>query len=255
MKRPIIYPYSMTSKSARQLKEALNTFLVYPDRAYIYRPNDLIINWGNSRFPTWWSEEAEYNCLNSPARVYNAVSKIRTLGLLSHFGASTPEWTEQRQTAKDWITNGDLVFCRTLLSSSGGAGIVIARTIAELSYAPLYTKYVNNDKEYRIHVFRGKVIMAVQKLVRRNSPTEYRGLIRNNDNTVFKQVEVYPNIVAEKAICAVNALGLDFGAVDIGMNYSEGKAYIFEVNTACGIGENTMKAYVKAIQTCLEEQA
>lgn len=255
MKRPIIFPYKMNSVSARELRTELGTFMVYPDRKYRYRENDLIINWGNSRYPTWWSEEAAYNCLNSPARVYNAVNKIRTFKLLSHFGASTPEWTEQRQTAKDWITNGDLVFCRTLLSSRGGNGIVIARTIAELRDAPLYTKYVNNDKEYRIHVFQGKVIMAIQKLVRRNSPEEYRGLIRNNDNTVFKQVEVYPTVVVEQAINAVNALSLDFGAVDIGVNSSEGKAYIFEINTACGLGENTMRAYVKAIQTCLEEQA
>ncbi len=53
--------------------------------------------------------------------------------------------------------------------------------------------------------------------------------------------------VDQLGLDACAALGLDFGAVDIGWNIKDG-ATIFEVNTAPGIEETTLEMYIKAIQ-------
>jgi glutathione synthase/RimK-type ligase-like ATP-grasp enzyme len=45
---------------------------------------------------------------------------------------------------------------------------------------------------------------------------------------------------------AVQALGLDFGAADVGFNNN--KASVYEVNTACGLMGKTLEAYAEAIR-------
>jgi glutathione synthase/RimK-type ligase-like ATP-grasp enzyme len=67
-------------------------------------------------------------------------------------------------------------------------------------------------------------------------------------------VDHIPEICKEQAVKATAALGLDFSAVDIGMNYHENKAYVFETNTAPGgFGPETLRKYVEAIRRELNE--
>jgi glutathione synthase/RimK-type ligase-like ATP-grasp enzyme len=60
------------------------------------------------------------------------------------------------------------------------------------------------------------------------------------------------------AIAAVNALGLDFGAVDIGWNNSNESqpVCILEVNTAMGMkeGSTTVQKYSEAFKRLFEER-
>ena len=48
------------------------------------------------------------------------------------------------------------------------------------------------------------------------------------------------------AIKAVQALGLDFGGVDI-VETPDGTGYVIEVNTACGLHGTTITKYCEAI--------
>lgn len=111
-----------------------------------------------------------------------------------------------------------------------------------------------NTQEYRVHIFRGTSIDFVQKK-RRNGAREQENYenfgryIRNHgDCWVFARSGVeLPECAEREARAAVEALGLDFGAVDLLVR--DDRAYILEVNSAPGLDENgtTLTKYVEAI--------
>jgi glutathione synthase/RimK-type ligase-like ATP-grasp enzyme len=122
--------------------------------------------------------------------------------------------------------------------------------------APLYTKYIKKADEYRVHVFDGEVIDVQQKRKRQeveNEDVDYQ--IRNSTGGwVFCRAEVdIPDICLSMARRAVSALGLTFGAVDIGYNRREDMAYVFEVNTAPGLEGTTLDTYYAAIEKKLPQ--
>ena len=140
--------------------------------------------------------------------------------------------------------------CRTTLSGHSGQGIVIASSPEELVDAPLYTQFIEKDKEYRVHVFNGVIIDFQQKKRRRGE--EQNDDIRNHANGwVYARSDVVlPEDVETNAIRATLSLGLDFGAVDICTDL-DGNAIVFEVNTAPGIFNTTLDKYVEAIKELL----
>ena len=60
-----------------------------------------------------------------------------------------------------------------------------------------------------------------------------------------RPMKSYPPEVESESIKAVEALGLDFGAADVGLN-DEG-VWIYEVNTAPSLRTKTRKLYQKAL--------
>jgi hypothetical protein len=118
-----------------------------------------------------------------------------------------------------------------------------------LKNAPLYTKYFKKAEEYRVHVFGDRVLDIQQKRKRQEVPNEQVDYqIRNAAaGWVFCRNEVEcPAAVTDAAVRAVSALGLDFGAVDIGYNRHSGLAAVFEVNTAPGLEGTTLDRYYYA---------
>ena len=179
-RRIVIFPYKMGSCSAKALQQELqergHTVIRVKDRSsrYVWRANDLVVNWGNSRTPM------NYATLNRPARVGIAASKLDFLQLMSanELGHAVLEWTQDAGVARQWITDGSTVVARTLLRGSGGRGIVVCTTQDDLPRAPLYTRYVKKAAEYRVHVFGGRVIDVQQKR-RRAGVEEVDNQIRN----------------------------------------------------------------------------
>jgi glutathione synthase/RimK-type ligase-like ATP-grasp enzyme len=156
-------------------------------------------------------------------------------------------YTTIKGEALFWIENGKKVVCRTLLTGHSGNGIVIASTAEEVVEAPLYTEFINKDKEFRVHVFNGAIIDFQQK--KKRNGVEANGDIRNHGNGwVYARSDVtLPPLVAEQSIKAVSSLRLDFGAVDICTSL-EGGVFVFEVNTAPGLEGTTLAKYVEAIK-------
>lgn len=112
--------------------------------------------------------------------------------------------------------------------------------------------------EIRIHSFMGKSIRAGRKVPRTASDaTPFNGRpnewIRSFDGgwkisyDGFKSKEPQ----RELAHCAVEALGLQFGAVDIGIK-ADGTLIVLEVNRAPGLSDGTIESYAKAIEAWLE---
>lgn len=257
---PIIYPYKLGSRSARNLARLLNTRCVRPNGRYVPKRNHVVISLGAQTVPNWAQRAAYRNVhiVNKWDQLESAQNKITALRVLKANNISVPIFTHSREEARAYFTQPrSIVFCRTLLRAHGGRGIVIARSPEDLVYAPLYTKYFKKESEYRVHVFKGQVIDIAQKRLvnveRRQAIEGVRNqLVRNLENGwIYAREGV--NISEElKTACvkACSVLHLDFGAVDCATN-DRGEYVIFEVNTAPGLEGTTLQRYAAAIRAYL----
>lgn len=250
MLKPVIYPYKMSSQSAKKLAQSLECKRVYSNHNYIPRHRHLIINWGNSTTPNWCLNPG-HNILNHPHDIKIATNKRTSFDYFLIHGIAHPEWSDDKEWATTIISSGHKVFCRTSLTSHSGNGIIIAETVDQLVDAPLYVKAVKKDKEYRVHVFQGNIIDFQLKKKKHNFEGGINGIRNHTNGWVYTRSDVQlPETVANESIKAVQALGLDFGAVDVCTD-RDGKVFIFEVNTAPGLHGTTLQKYTEAIRSLL----
>lgn len=256
MSRIRIQPYG-ASKSARIIAENLTDTGLFGrvlrlkkdgNSRYVPRTSDIIINWGssNQRFnPDLY--------INKPSAVAKAANKLTTFRELEG-NVRIPQFTTEVDRAMSWVENSGPVYARTKLSGNSGEGIHILTGISDSDwvFAPLYTKKVYCDKEYRVHVFRNErgeyEVFDIQEKRRRNG-VEADGSIKNTSHGyVFCRQDVsMPLDVGVQAMLAAEKLGLDFCGIDMGYESDTREATLFEVNTACGIEGTTLTNYTKML--------
>jgi hypothetical protein len=254
-----LLPYRMGSESAKDLAKYLNILRVHPDGAYVPRLGHVILNWGCSQPLTWAERAAARNVtmLNKPQAVGIASNKQSTLIALQRAGIRIPEFTTNRNVADGWLRDGHTVVERHNLNGNSGDGIRIVSLGAsepyvesQLTWAPLYTKFIPKTAEFRVHVFRGQVIDYIEKkrVAAEHRPENFNRHISSvNLGWVFARTNIMDSPdVKEIAIRAVQALGLDFGAVDVA--YWANQPYVLEVNTAPGLHGTTLVNYVNAVR-------
>ena len=245
--KTFLYPYKSGSQSAKDLALGLGIKRIKNKNSkFRGTANKTVINWGSST-PT--VDFGNAIIINKPKAVGLAANKLKTMGFLALSGVSTPDYSPHKEQALQWLEQGHKVFCRTKLSGHSGEGIVIAETINELVDAPLYTKWVRIGQEYRVHVFRGEVLDVQRKARKHDVPDEgVNWKVRNlAGGFIFARADVNPpEDVLKQAVDAVEALGLDFGAVDIITGKNNNNAYVLEVNTACGLMGTTLEKYIEA---------
>jgi len=238
-----IFPYKSGSVSAKRLARSLNVLRV--SSSYNARRSDVIINWGSSTPPHFrWMEQD----LNKHEAIKLASNKLYTFTELTCKGFNhLPKFTTELDDAIDWCNNDNVVYCRTTLMGHSGRGIVIASNSNELVNAPLYTVKTKHKHEYRVHVFKDKVI-DVQMKRKRNGSLGGSGIRNHSNGWVYARAEIVPpEELLSSSIEAVKLLGLDFGAVDIGHRLIDNKFFVFEVNTAPGLEGTTLDKYSKTI--------
>ena len=250
--RIVFYPYKVGSESVRLLKEQvkLRTGLSVhrswtPQSSPGIGPNSTVINWGNATQPIWRTPTRVFNHWNAVQVAHN---KLLTLQELHAAGLSTVEFTTDPRVARDWLWERNIVLARQSLTGHSGEGIVILREPPEIVYAPMYTKYKPKKKEFRVHVFNGRVILVAEKR-RDRDQDDVDDLIRSHDNGwvfCYNNV-VVPDDVNSLSIQAIRVLQLDFGAVDIIWNQRDNRAYLLEVNTAPGLEGTSLDRYTRAI--------
>ena len=239
-----IFPYKAGSISAKRLARSLGVLRVWP--TYNARRKDVIVNWGSSTPPHFrWMEQD----LNKPHNIALASNKLNTfLEYRTKSFIHVPQWTTNPNEAQHWLDLGLKTYCRKLLSSHSGNGIVVCNAGDTLISAPLYTLHTKHKDEYRVHIFKGEVL-DVQKKKRKLGFTGSSSGIRNHSSGwIYARSDVaIPDMLCPIAIQAVKLLGLDFGAVDIGHKVNDNKFFVFEVNTAPGLEGSTLDKYTKAI--------
>lgn len=238
-----LFPYKIGSLSAKRLARTLGILRVLP--SYNARRKDVIINWGNSTPPHFrWMEQD----LNKPHAIALASNKLETFReFRSNSFTDVPDWTTNPEEAQHWLDLGLKTYCRKLLSSHSGNGIVICNDGDRLVSAPLYTLHTKHRHEYRVHVFRDQ-ILDVQQKKKKLGYSNGNGIRNHSNGWVYARAEIAPSEeLLSSARRAVKLLGLDFGAVDIGHRLIDNKFFVFEVNTAPGLEGTTLDKYAKAI--------
>lgn len=227
MPRLVLVPRNMGSKASKSLSEVLSSKLGYK----VWRvPENRVRGRVAFRMEHGKGKALQFACFNAA-------------------GVSCPEWTLYRSVAEEWIKAGDVVVCRTLTRASEGRGIVIAETVDQIVYAPLYTKYFKKKEEYRVHVLDGKVIDVQQKRKRRGAENDTNGRIRNLANGyVFCRDGIQERAgLNDLAVAAVAALNYKLGAVDVAYNVKRDKLIVLEVNACPGMAGQTLDNYADAI--------
>lgn len=243
-KRIRIIPYHRASMSVWGLVEAIPNALIVKlqNSRYRYRPGDVLINWGNSHEVVPGTIP-----LNRPEAVKLATSKMRTYDALKLAGVQTVKYTTDINEARGWDCR---IVGRNLDRGFGGHGITVFRRGEPLTPQRFYCKYVRKEREFRFHVFTGRVIFVQEKL-KKKGVEDADPYVRSHARGwcfAFKHLDEKPapDGLAQLAINAVAALGLDFGAVDLSWSARSGGT-VFEVNTAPGIEESSLSSYVEAI--------
>lgn len=101
-----------------------------------------------------------------------------------------------------------------------------------------FMEYVEAPHEYRVHIFKGKSIRISEKEFFINEDGK-------KDYTTIKPKDKVRH-VRRAAKCAMEAVGLDFGAVDILATDSE--CWVLEVNAAPGLGGTMPELYAKVFK-------
>lgn len=231
--RIVFFPYKMGSKSCKELAIKLDALRVRTNGRYRPRSRDLIINWGNSHQPTW-----NGRILNDTGKVKIATNKLSTFQVLRDNGVSVPNFTTDPEIAREW----DRVVLRYNLIGSGGKGIKIiyGDEVYNEPKPKLYVEYLGDDKkEYRVHVFNDHIIDYSKKIFGGEIASYELGahFVRHG----IERIASIQNLAIE----AVNALELDFGAVDIVRVGDDN--YVLEINTAPGLSEEGLDRYASAI--------
>jgi len=244
-----LYAWNKASEGAKELSEALGIKrLKHEGSRFRGNPRHTVINWGSGNIPQHINGSV---ILNSPDAVIRCSNKLSFFRHVSkHEDINLPPWTEKFEEAMEWVKKGD-VMARTVLNGHSAVGLIIMKVDNPDTFikAPLYTKYIPKKDEYRVHVFKDKVIDVQRKALKPEFLEANRGNInhqvRNLDNGfIYVRGGINPpQQVLDQAINSVKVVGLDFGAVDIIYNEKQQKAYVLEINSAPGLQGQTVTSY------------
>lgn len=107
---------------------------------------------------------------------------------------------------------------------------------AKKQAATHFMEFVESDREYRVHVFKGKSIRISRKEFKEDGSNKY---------TTAKPGDIKLRRVRDSAKMALEAVGLDFGAVDILAKGEENEeVFVLEVNAAPGLGGSMPQLYL-----------
>lgn len=246
-----LYSYNAASQTAKELARTMGVRRIRHENSnFRGGPTKTVLNYGSSSVP---DEVAKSRIINRPERIALASNKRTFFEQMrdAEDGPRIPDWTTSRDQAAAWVLEGHLIVARTVLQGHSGEGIVLMHRDNPDEYvnAPLYTKYVKKKDEYRVHIVNGEIIDFARKAIRSDFPKDQvNHRIRNHANGfvyVRGGVEL-PNDIQDQAVKAMNAIGLDYGAVDVIFNNSQGQAYVLEINTAPGMEGTTLQRYSEA---------
>lgn len=201
-----------------------------PDRSV----PSLLLRWGNA------ARGDAGTTVNRAEAIWKAGDKLASFRALREREISVPLFHES-------FPNEPGVWLARSRRGFGGRDIQVANGYPVVG-AEFYSRYVPNEREYRIHVVCGEVIRVQRKYLERPDwrRSEY---IKNHANGyVFEAPSRKLNKSRlDVAVRAVEALGLDFGAVDLVVG-EDGLEYVLEVNTAPACSPLTLSAYVAAFK-------
>lgn len=193
----------------------------------------------------WGSAQGSTNSLiQQAAAIATAGNKLAALRAMQTGGVRVPEFALEPNP--DW---GRYLSRRS--HGFGGTDIVVLPTGMGDTHADgdFYTKFIPNEREYRIHVAFGEVIRVQRKYL--DYPEQHDNSYIKNYAQGYRFRTPTRRLNSDRidaAIHAVGAIGLDFGAVDLVIGSEDNEAYVLEVNTAPKLAPLTARQYAEAIR-------
>lgn len=254
-----MFAYKRKSEGAVSLSEKLDIpILMHEGGAYKPDKKDIVVNWGcgcTDKMRPYL--QAGMRILNNPKAVAAAINKYQTFLELEGTDVPVPQWTTDKGLAKRWLKKGPVI-ARTQVEGARGEGLVIMETEKDFVPAPLYTKYVSKTNEYRVHVVNGQGTRTFEKVPDPKLPLKDKAKkyqVYGPDYNFVKSDAKDPKVYAA-AKAAVEAIGLDYGAVDIGYDAATKTCVVYEINTAPQLpGDYTVKFYADGIQALIKAEA
>lgn len=246
-----VFAYKTGSNSAKALASALGCKVVRHTGSKYHHystPGWWTVNWGADNCPSGT------RVLNPSINLSKTRDKLKFFKLIKDY-ARVPDFTADPTVARSWFSNSKYVVCRETTTGHSGQGIVVTSKPEDVVAAPLYTRYVPKDSEYRLHFIAGSdTPFFVQRKARKAGfDGQYNTQVRNLAGGYvyvheIENVGVVPPDVMTQGAAAFGHSGLDFGAIDVIYNKQSGKAYVLEVNSAPGLEGQTIQAYASAFQ-------
>lgn len=190
------------------------------------------VNWGRNRANSTLNPD-----------ISNVTNKRRMRELFAEHGVPTPELLASGELnineVRDWVfpvvgRPDQHTKCRGFWKCNTFGEVLEAyRGRRRKKAATHFMKYVEHDREYRVHIFKGRSIRISEK-----------AFTEDGKYTTKKPGEIRLRKVREAARRAVEAVGLDFGAVDIlASGEDNSQVWVTEVNAAPGLGGTMPKLY------------
>lgn len=232
---------SIRSKTALLLGQALSVPVWYelPDGV------DQLIRWGSRKSPDFMGQE---------------INNVESIKLASD-KASCRQFLEDRGFPVPIPSESEFPIIGRIKHHTGGHGFFVIHNEEEMEHAKkrgaiYFSKIFPKTDEYRVHVAGGRVLLFSEKVGdktkliwnKTQNNFDFRHMRRSEwlNNELLMQV-------AKMAKRVVNAMELDFGAVDIMVNNREQLSLfdaplpfvICEVNTAPSLSPLAISKYVK----------
>jgi carbamoylphosphate synthase large subunit len=231
-------------------------------RTLVQTPFRCVLNMG--RTDPRFLPRSRFVLLNPPDAVRNAADKkLMKECFDAHQIPTARWWADQRVPAEEFP-----VVVKHRLGSRG-TGVYLMKTPDDLASFIrtrggdtlrdnfVIEKFHNYKYEFRLHATRDEVFFANRKARKAGVPLADRwkhsnetSVWFNEANPDFQKPSSWDNLTS-MACKATEALGIDFGAVDVKVN-GRGKFFIIEVNSAPCLGGVTRDVYVTQIPTLAE---
>lgn len=204
----------------------------------------LLLRWGNTE--TYSNLRAERE-LNSIEAVKQTANKLRMISILASAGIPVPKYSNTIGIAD--------------CPPDKAGNYYIRSNLGEVRYGNDFgvnDSYVTSPikfkrREYRVHVFCGKVIGIYEKIPNIDG-AENRPKLFKSDTCKFVRCDLTLSRVDQAAqtlcIASVQALGLDFGGVDL-IRTKDKEFFVCEVNSSPGLNSQMVERYKSEINTLI----
>ncbi len=221
------------------------------------KKGDMLVRWGFSGEP---EVDASFKArggivLNQGNSISRNTNKLRTLELFKKSGLNTPTiFMDRNQINKFPVLGRDR-------HHAGGKDIVVINgdnrgssfnNLSKIPKKDFYIEFIKARKEYRVHVFRGKVI-RVQKKVFRGEDENGKKIERNEiKNSTYGwgmslvDIDGFERAYIDASLKALDSIDLDFGAVDLLIGIND-RPYPLEANSSPRLNDNGIELYAKEI--------
>ncbi len=255
MKTMIAYS-NRSCVTGKELREALDATRKTTDKR---AKCDLFIRWGNTEEFNNLKYKKELNTLDAVLRTTN---KLEMLQALTTSGVPTLTFSTDPTALASLADKEGNVYIRNR------AGVVRYGNDFNASRDSYFSQPVKfKRREYRVHVFNGKVLGAYEKVplvsptAENQSPTAAinRPKLYKSDTCRFVRCDLendgarVNSVAQEICIRAVQSLGLVFGGVDL-IRDKNGNFFVCEVNSAPGLNGLNVDRWVEAIKEYYNEE-